>query len=54
MVADLAPLISSRQPGLLATITSQQAALARALLATQSNGHWLSLAQVPLTARRVR
>ncbi|HEY6789421.1 MAG TPA: iron uptake transporter permease EfeU [Trebonia sp.] len=52
VVADLAPLISSRQPGLLATITSQQAALARALLATRSGGHWLSLTQVPLTARQ--
>jgi high-affinity iron transporter len=52
VVADLAPLISSRQPGLLATITSQQAALARALLATRPGGHWLSLAQVPLTARQ--
>ncbi|MCW2931337.1 MAG: iron permease family protein [Actinomycetia bacterium] len=52
VVADLAPLISSRQPGLLATITSQQAALARALLATRSGGHWLSLAQVPLAARQ--
>ena len=42
VVGELAPLISSRQPGLLATITSQQATLARALLATQSGGHWLS------------
>ena len=47
VVADLAPLISSRQPGLLATITSQQAALAQALLATRPGGHWLSLARVP-------
>ncbi|HEX3963769.1 MAG TPA: iron uptake transporter permease EfeU [Trebonia sp.] len=52
VVGDLAPLISSRQPGLVATITSQQATLARALLATQSGGHWLSPTQVSLAARQ--
>jgi high-affinity iron transporter len=52
VVGELAPLISSRQPGLLATITSQQATLARALLATQSGGRWLSPTQVPLAARQ--
>ena len=52
VVAEVAPLISSRQPGLLATITSQQAALARALLATRSGGHWRSPAHVPLAARQ--
>jgi high-affinity iron transporter len=52
VVGELAPLISSREPGLLATITSQQAALARALLATQSGGHWLSPAGAPLAARQ--
>ena len=52
VVGELGPLISSREPGLLATITSQQAALARALLATQSVGHWLSPAGAPLAARQ--
>jgi len=52
VVSELAPLISSRQPGLLATITSQQAALSRALLATQQDGRWPSLAQAPLAARQ--
>jgi high-affinity iron transporter len=51
-VGELGPLINTRQPGLLATITSQQATLAQALRATQRDGHWLSLTQVPLTARQ--
>jgi high-affinity iron transporter len=52
VVGELAPLISSRQPGLLATITSQQATLARALLATQSGGRWLAPTGAPLAARQ--
>ncbi len=52
VIAELAPLISSRQPGLVATITSQQAALARALLATRAGARWLPPARVPLTARQ--
>jgi high-affinity iron transporter len=52
VVGELGPLINTRQPGLLATITSQQATLAQALRATQRDGHWLSLTQVPLTARQ--
>ena len=43
VVGELAPLINSRQPGLLATITSQQAALAQALLATRSPRRPLAL-----------
>jgi high-affinity iron transporter len=52
VVGYLGQLISTRQPGLLATITTQQAALAQALQATQRGGQWLSLTQVPQSARQ--
>jgi high-affinity iron transporter len=43
----LAPLISARQPGLISRLGAQEAALARALLATRAGTRWLSPAQVP-------
>jgi len=52
VVGYLGQLINTRQPGLLATITSQQATLAQALLATQQDGRWPSLTQAPLAARQ--
>jgi len=39
----LAPLIDARQPGLVATITTQLDALDQALLTTTTNGAWQSL-----------
>jgi high-affinity iron transporter len=52
VVGYLGSLINTRQPGLLATIQSEQAVLAKALLATRSGTHWLSPAQAPLDARQ--
>jgi high-affinity iron transporter len=48
----LADLINERQPGLVATADSQLATLDTALLATQANGQWQSLAQVTLDQRQ--
>jgi high-affinity iron transporter len=52
VLAELAPLISARQPGLLATIGGEQAALERALLAARSGSRWLSPARAPLATRQ--
>jgi high-affinity iron transporter len=52
VVGYLGSLISTRQPGLLQTIQSEQAALARALLATRTGSQWPSPAQVPLSKRQ--
>jgi high-affinity iron transporter len=48
----LANLINERQPGLVATADSQLATLDTALLATQANGQWQSLAAVSLDQRQ--
>jgi high-affinity iron transporter len=48
----LANLINERQPGLVATADSQLATLDTALLATQADGRWQSLAQVTLDQRQ--
>jgi high-affinity iron transporter len=48
----LANLVNERQPGLVATADSQLAALDTALLATQADGRWQSLAQVTLDQRQ--
>jgi high-affinity iron transporter len=47
----LAPLIDTRQPGLVATITAQLDALDQALLTTTTNGAWQSLGAAPQSAR---
>jgi high-affinity iron transporter len=47
----LAPLIGARQPGLVATITSQLDALQQQLLAARTNGAWPSLGAASLSAR---
>ncbi len=52
VVGYLGSLISTRQPGLLQTIQSEQAALANALLATRSGAQWRTPAQVPLRTRQ--
>jgi high-affinity iron transporter len=52
MLGELSGLINARQPGLLATINSQQAALEKALLAMRSGATWPSPARVPLPARQ--
>ncbi|HTU73069.1 MAG TPA: iron uptake transporter permease EfeU [Trebonia sp.] len=52
VVGYLGSLISTRQPGLLQTIQGEQAALAKALLATRSGSTWLPAAQVPLSKRQ--
>jgi len=52
VLAELAPMIDKRAPGLLAVIDPQLDALQAALLATQtSGGQWQSPAQTPLAAR---
>jgi high-affinity iron transporter len=52
VLADLAPLIGARQPGLIPQLDAQEAALNRALLATRHGTTWLPAAQVPLAARQ--
>jgi high-affinity iron transporter len=52
VVGYLSSLISTRQPGLLQTIQSEQATLAQALLATRSGNGWLSPTQVSLSKRQ--
>ena len=52
VVGELSPLIAAREPGLLATIGSQEAALEQALLATRSGTRWLPAGQAPLAARQ--
>ena len=47
----LAPLITARQPGLVAAVNSQLDRLQRVLLATQANGTWQSPAIAPRSAR---
>jgi high-affinity iron transporter len=47
----LAPLITARQPGLVATVNSQLDTLQRVLLATQANGNWRSPPTAPRSAR---
>jgi high-affinity iron transporter len=47
----LAPLIGARQPGLVATITTQLDTLQQQLLATRTNGAWPSLGAASLSAR---
>jgi high-affinity iron transporter len=44
----LAPLLDARAPHLVATVTSQLNRLDGALAATQSNGQWVAVSQVPL------
>ena len=48
----LANLVDERKPGLVATADSQLAALQSALLATEANGQWQSLAAVSLEQRQ--
>jgi high-affinity iron transporter len=48
----LAPLINTRQPGLLATAGRQLTALQQALDATRTGTRWQSLGQAPLLARQ--
>jgi high-affinity iron transporter len=52
VLGELSPLIAAREPGLLATINSQEAALEQALLVTRSGARWLSPGQAPLAARQ--
>jgi high-affinity iron transporter len=52
VVGYLGSLISTRQPGLLQSIQGEQAALAKALLATRSGSQWLPVAQVALSKRQ--
>jgi len=52
VVGYLSSLISTRQPGLLQAIQSEQATLAQALLATRSGSHWLAPTQVSLSQRQ--
>ena len=52
VLGELTPLIAAREPGLLATISSQEAALEQALLGTRSGTRWLSPGQAPLAARQ--
>jgi high-affinity iron transporter len=47
----LAPLIDARQPGLVATLTTELDRLDQALLTTQANGAWTSLGAAPQSAR---
>jgi len=47
----LAPLIDARQPGLVATITTQLDVLDQALLATTTNGAWQTLGTASQPAR---
>ena len=47
----LAPLIDTRQPGLVTTLTTELDTLDQALLATQANGAWTSLGAAPQSAR---
>ncbi len=47
----LTPLLNARQPGLPSIADGQLAILKQALLATQVNGQWESLATAPLSAR---
>jgi high-affinity iron transporter len=47
----LAPLIDARQPGLVATLTTELDTLDQTLLATQANGAWTSPGAAPQSAR---
>jgi high-affinity iron transporter len=52
VLGELSSLIAAREPGLLATLNSQQAVLEQALLATRSGARWLPVGQAPLAARQ--
>ncbi len=52
VLGDLAALISARQPGLVGTLHGQLDTVARALLATQRDGHWMPRSAVPLAQRQ--
>jgi len=52
VLGEVADLVNARDPGLVATITSQENTLQTALLATQSNGQWQPSTQVSLAARQ--
>jgi high-affinity iron transporter len=52
VLGDLSGLISVRQPGLMGTLHGQLDAVARALLATQRDGHWMPRPAVPLAQRQ--
>jgi high-affinity iron transporter len=45
----LAPLLDARAQDLVATVTGQLNRLDATLVATQSDGHWVAVGQVPLT-----
>jgi high-affinity iron transporter len=47
----LAPLLSQRAPDLESTVTSELNALDAAVAATQVNGQWVEVADVPLAQR---
>jgi high-affinity iron transporter len=52
VLSELGPLISSRQPGLVASVSGQAAALRKALLATRAGDQWRPAGQVSLTQRQ--
>ena len=52
VLGELAPLINARAPKLLPLVNNQLATLDQALLATQHNGQWQSLAQSPPLAQQ--
>jgi high-affinity iron transporter len=51
VLGEEASLINERQPGLVATANSQLAALDKALLATQADGQWQTMAAVTVDQR---
>ncbi len=52
VLGELTDLITARSPGLLRTAYRQLGTLQRALLATQANGTWVAVDDVPLTQRQ--
>ncbi|NMH96190.1 iron permease [Pseudonocardia sp. K10HN5] len=52
VLADLAPLIDARRPGLLPAARQQMSVLQQALQATQTGSGWLSPATAPLATRQ--
>ena len=52
VLGELAPLIATRDAGLLPAIRGQLSTLQRALLATKSGGHWQPIGATPLAARQ--